>query len=566
MCKKSKQKKIVKKRVKNTVAKKVKVMTGSKKMASKKAATKKAPAKKVVKKAVVKKAVAKKTEKNGPVKKAALKKAAKRSVKKQDYSSNEISSDKMVSRVQISNFPKSQTTASGNRKPAAMASSIDASANEKRSKVPIPIDATCINNNEDKTKKSLDLLVLTDRYPPSALGGAELSLHNVLKQLPKKCEVLVMSLFSKEKKMRFYYIDNVLVLSIPEPLEAPFHSLDPSFAKVIRSLPILGKLIKKILSSYQKRLIHKYDNYEDFFYSNLYSIKKVKKIINKFNISKIHADNYRSILTTDKLDLPESIIKFCTVRDSRFIDIELLENKTDGALLEFKNTILSKFHTVTAASQYIKKAYNDKFDNLNIKVIKNSIDELKTDYNHIGELPNFNILIIGMLTENKGQLDFIKKLHRQIKENPAMNIHLVGRGPRIQKRIQYFCDLYQITDHVHFYGYLPRDGIYKMIKKCQVVALPTYVNEAFGRVPLEAALMKKPVVAFKSGGLVESINDGETGFLVNKGDFKAMYEKILLFKNNPILRQSIGDNAYYHVKKEFCAKRIGNEFSEVWFT
>ena len=46
-----------------------------------------------------------------------------------------------------------------------------------------------------------------------------------------------------------------------------------------------------------------------------------------------------------------------------------------------------------------------------------------------------------------------------------------------------------------------------------VVAMPSTIPEPFGRVALEAQAMGRPVVAFKHGGAIESIQEGETGWL-----------------------------------------------------
>jgi glycosyltransferase involved in cell wall biosynthesis len=43
--------------------------------------------------------------------------------------------------------------------------------------------------------------------------------------------------------------------------------------------------------------------------------------------------------------------------------------------------------------------------------------------------------------------------------------------------------------------------------------------EGFGLVALEAAAMARPVVATRVGGLPEVVADGETGLLVDAGDF-----------------------------------------------
>jgi alpha-1,3/alpha-1,6-mannosyltransferase len=52
----------------------------------------------------------------------------------------------------------------------------------------------------------------------------------------------------------------------------------------------------------------------------------------------------------------------------------------------------------------------------------------------------------------------------------------------------------------------------ELLNECQCL-LYTPSNEHFGIVPLEAALASKPVIACKSGGPLETVVDGRTGFL-----------------------------------------------------
>ena len=59
-----------------------------------------------------------------------------------------------------------------------------------------------------------------------------------------------------------------------------------------------------------------------------------------------------------------------------------------------------------------------------------------------------------------------------------------------------------------------------------VVLAPSTRPEAFGRVIVEAGAMGKPVIASRHGGALETVVDGETGFLVAPGDASALADAI----------------------------------------
>jgi glycosyltransferase involved in cell wall biosynthesis len=59
-----------------------------------------------------------------------------------------------------------------------------------------------------------------------------------------------------------------------------------------------------------------------------------------------------------------------------------------------------------------------------------------------------------------------------------------------------------------------------------VVVVPSIVPEGFGRVPVEAQAMGRPVVVSNSGGLRETMLEGETGWLVRVNDPQDLAEAI----------------------------------------
>lgn len=59
-----------------------------------------------------------------------------------------------------------------------------------------------------------------------------------------------------------------------------------------------------------------------------------------------------------------------------------------------------------------------------------------------------------------------------------------------------------------------------------VVVAPSTEPEAFGRVPIEAQAMGKPVIATDHGGFRETVIEGETGWLVPPGDADALADRL----------------------------------------
>ncbi|MGE0704743.1 MAG: glycosyltransferase [Vicinamibacterales bacterium] len=75
-----------------------------------------------------------------------------------------------------------------------------------------------------------------------------------------------------------------------------------------------------------------------------------------------------------------------------------------------------------------------------------------------------------------------------------------------------------------FLGRLRDDEVRALYRRASVVLLPG--EEDFGIVPLEAQACGRPVVALGRGGAVETVRDGETGYLVASATAEAFAEKI----------------------------------------
>lgn len=76
-------------------------------------------------------------------------------------------------------------------------------------------------------------------------------------------------------------------------------------------------------------------------------------------------------------------------------------------------------------------------------------------------------------------------------------------------------------------------------KDADIFVFPT-CNETFGLVNLEAMQFSLPVVSTFEGGIPDVVEDGKTGFLVEKGDALALANKIEVLLKNPELRAVMG--------------------------
>ncbi|KAG5182594.1 alpha--mannosyltransferase, family GT4 [Tribonema minus] len=139
-----------------------------------------------------------------------------------------------------------------------------------------------------------------------------------------------------------------------------------------------------------------------------------------------------------------------------------------------------------------------------------------------------------------------------------------GYDPRVRENIQYKEELMarvaelSLGDNVQFRPNLSNAERSQLLREASCV-LYTPDREHFGIVPLEAMYAGAPVVAVASGGPLETVLDGETGFLCQQTpeDFACA---VLKFVRDPSLTLSMGAHGRAHVSKKFSLEAFGAAF------
>ncbi len=89
-----------------------------------------------------------------------------------------------------------------------------------------------------------------------------------------------------------------------------------------------------------------------------------------------------------------------------------------------------------------------------------------------------------------------------------------------------------------------------------VVVYPTVGEEPFGLVPVEAMACAKPVIVSHSGGLVESVVHGKTGYVIEKRDTEAVARHIVELLANPEQARQLGRQGRDHAARLFSRQRM----------
>jgi glycosyltransferase involved in cell wall biosynthesis len=98
----------------------------------------------------------------------------------------------------------------------------------------------------------------------------------------------------------------------------------------------------------------------------------------------------------------------------------------------------------------------------------------------------------------------------------------------------------ELKDKVTFHGFVSRPDLVRLYYEADVFVFPPIWNEAFGVTPLEAMAAGVPVAVTRCGGIVETVQDQKTGFVVEPEDAAALAQAMLRLLEDDALREKMG--------------------------
>lgn len=168
------------------------------------------------------------------------------------------------------------------------------------------------------------------------------------------------------------------------------------------------------------------------------------------------------------------------------------------------------------------------------------------------------ILAVGRLIARKNHRTLVCALPRVLERFPKAVLVIAGQGPLtyVITREAWRCG---VRNQVRLLAGLTDEDIAALYQVCDVFALPTGDGllqerrgqvEGFGLVFVEANAYGKPVVAGRSGGVVDAVLDGETGLLVEPNDPDAVADAICTILQDADLARRLGENGRRRVERE----------------
>ncbi len=180
--------------------------------------------------------------------------------------------------------------------------------------------------------------------------------------------------------------------------------------------------------------------------------------------------------------------------------------------------------TVIAVSDFVASRYPGA------RVIYNGVPDYMGSRRPFGAgAPRIGI--VGRIAPEKGHLDFVQIAHAMKGQESNPRFFVYGEplfsGAGFEREVRAAAD----GAPIEFCGWKNDAGA--VMRALDILMVPSNPSEAATRVVMEAFSAGTPVVAYRSGGIPELIDDGRTGLLVEWPDRDLLRHRILSLLANP---------------------------------
>ena len=180
------------------------------------------------------------------------------------------------------------------------------------------------------------------------------------------------------------------------------------------------------------------------------------------------------------------------------------------------------------------------------------------------------LLTVARLVRRKGHDRVIEALPALRAEFPTVRYVICGNGnASLRRELERLAREVGVEDAVRFLGRVVAEDIPHLYRACDVCVMPSRElpgsgdSEGFGITFLEAGACERPVVGGRAGGVVDAIEDGVTGFLVDPNSTQALADTLVRLLRDPARARLLGQAGRARVLREFSWGSIAGRYLDL---
>ncbi|MDD5529136.1 MAG: glycosyltransferase family 4 protein [bacterium] len=415
----------------------------------------------------------------------------------------------------------------------------------------------------------MNILVISNLYPPYYIGGYELRCNDIVDNLIKRghltadrharVTVLTGNYFISGKSDGFDAIEK-------NNIHRKLHFQDKYPSKVSLKSTIIKELKdNKILKDTIKQT-----NPDLIYVFNMGGLSKsLLRTIEGYKIPVVYdiSDYWLSgegILDNWLLYWQQSptlpIARFIKLKMEALITKNFLNRLTKYILPIQSHSFNLNFSYFTSnflKESYIKSGFNVKnspviYCGIPVELIPHKLSRVNNP---------FSLLYVGSIAPHKGTLAIIKAISILTKKGFQVNLTLIGGMD-----LDYFKEMNSLVSSenlpVTYKGIYKREEILKTYKDYDTLVFSSVWDEPFSLTLLEGMTAGLAVISTTTGGSSEILKNEENCLTFEPGNANELAKKIELLMNNNNMYEKINSNASKFVKENFTTDKMINKIED----
>ena len=211
-----------------------------------------------------------------------------------------------------------------------------------------------------------------------------------------------------------------------------------------------------------------------------------------------------------------------------------------------------KRFSVVCVSDFVRRAMGRfGLDDQTFRVVYNGID-LERFIPAEKSSDEKMIMYVGPTVENKGFYEFVKIAGKVKSRIPDARFVAVGGTTSAD----FGC--------VENLGRAKLNDLIELYQRATCVCIPPLWPEPFPTVALEAMACGTPVLAYATGGIPEIVDNGTTGFLVERGDIEGLRDRIVSLLRNKDLLEMLSKQSRKRAVETFHKDRMIDNYDDIY--
>jgi glycosyltransferase involved in cell wall biosynthesis len=194
-----------------------------------------------------------------------------------------------------------------------------------------------------------------------------------------------------------------------------------------------------------------------------------------------------------------------------------------------------------------------------VRIIPNGVDAGRFEPRPMGGIAVTTILTVANLRSEKAH-EVLLVAAAQLRRYPYLRFLIAGDGPRAAE-LHALAKTLAVERQVSFLGH--REDVPALLASADAFVLPSR-SEAFPNGAIEAMAAGLPVVATRTGGLLDLIDEGRTGLLVPPDDPGALAAAIESLVLSPARAAMLGAAARDEVTRRYSFDRMVRGFEDLY--